>query len=640
MSRLILFSVATLLSIVCPFVASAQSSMSFADKKVFNNAIDLADHSNNRAAIGLLRTLYEKYPDDPTIAYNLGICYINASGNPDSTIFFLNRVQELAPQTEWSEQRVITLLATARAQQLCARPQEALKIYDEIDSNDPQGLFSEVTTAERQACQTAQILMSNPVRLTMRTAGDGVNSPWNDYRPVLSASEDTMFFTSRRPKKTADKNILFEDGQFEEGVYMSVRNGNKWDGGNWGDATPVNGLVPGRRGKIGQETATSLSADGNEMYLCHDGDIYLSKRDNKGEWQPAEPLPYPVNTDFNENWAYISPDGQELFISSDRPEGYGGMDIWLARRLPDGSWAIPVNLGPGVNTEEDEDAPFFHAPTNVLYFCSTGHDGMGGFDIFYSPRNANGEFVASKNMGYPINSADDDLYFSPSADHDRGYYASIRWNQEGKAPSYDIYEVEFEQPEQNTMAILASNVKGADPSDVRIYTISDDNIIGVCRPNSKTGSFVSIVTAGQDVELMVVCDADTIRRQVRTLKSQSFYVTQQPIALDDFVFVSHASTTPEDASTPVSNDFPVDETLPYTVQIMSLRKHIDPSELDGTFNSDSIKVYDYRDGWHVYTFGNYSTLSEARKSQEQIRKSTYCKDAFPRAKKQYEKFVK
>lgn len=73
---------------------------------------------------------------------------------------------------------------------------------------------------------------------------------------------------------------------------------------------------------------------------------------------------------------------------------------------------------------------------------------------------------------------------------------------------------------------------------------------------------------------------------------------------------------------------------------MSLRKHIDPSELGGTFNSDSLKVYDYRDGWHVYTFGNYSTLSEARKSQEQIRKSTYCKDAFPRAKKQYEKFVK
>lgn len=105
----------------------------------------------------------------------------------------------------------------------------------------------------------------------------------------------------------------------------------------------------------------------------------------------------------------------------------------------------PCQPRPGVNTEEDEDAPFFHAPTNVLYFSSTGHDGMGGFDIFYSPRNANGEFVASKNMGYPINSADDDLYFSPSADHDRGYYASIRWNQEGKAPSYDIYEVEFEQ---------------------------------------------------------------------------------------------------------------------------------------------------------------------------------------------------
>lgn len=640
MSKLRTLSIATLLTIVCSPVVSAQSYMSSADKKIFNNAIDLADHSNNRAAIGILRSLYEKYPDDPTIAYNLGICYINASGNPDSTLFFLKRVQTLAPQSEWSEQRVTMLLATARAQQLCAHPEEAIKIYDEIDANDPQGLFSEITTAERQACQTAQILMSNPVRLSMRTVGDGVNSPWNDYRPVLSASEDTMFFTSRRPKKTADKNLIFEDGQFEEGVYMSVRNGNKWDGGNWGDATPIEGLIPGRRGRIGQETATSLSFDGNEMYLCHDGDIYVSTRNDKGEWQPAEPLPYPVNTGFDENWACISPDGQELFISSDRPEGYGGMDIWLARRLPDGSWAIPVNLGPGVNTEEDEDAPFFHAPTNVLYFSSTGHDGMGGFDIFYSPRNTNGEFVASKNMGYPINSADDDLYFSPSADHDRSYYASIRWNEECKAPSYDIYEVEFEQPEQNTMAILAANVKAQDLSDVRVFTLSNGNVVGVCRPNNKTGHFVSIVTAGQDGELMVVCDNDTIRRQVRTLKSHSFYVTQQPIVLDDFVFENHSVATDADAATPATSGCTVEETRPYTVQIMSLRKHIDPSELGGTFNSDSLKVYDYRDGWHVYTFGDYASLSEARKSQEQIRKSTYCKDAFPRAKKQYQKFVK
>ncbi len=642
MSRLVNIPFIALISLVCSAQVDAQTSMGAADKKVFNAALDLAEQTNNRAAIGLLRPLYDKYPEDPSIAYNLGICYINASGNPDSALYFLQRVESLAPESGWSEQRGVALLAMARAQQLCSRPEEAIKIYDLIDSNDKEGMFSEITSAERLTCQNAQVLMSNPVKLDMRDAGEGVNSLWNDYRPVLTASEDTLYFTSRRPKKTADKMVVFDDGQYEEGVYMSVREGNKWDGGSWSSARAVNDLVPGRRGRNGQETATALSADGSEMYVCHDGDIYVSSRGADGTWQAAVALPYPINSAFNEDWAFLSPDGQELFISSDRPEGYGGMDIWLARRLPDGSWGVPVNVGSGVNTEQDEDAPFYHAATNVLYFSSTGHDGMGGYDIFYSPRDSNGEFVASKNMGYPINSADDDLYFSPSADRDRGYYASIRWNQQGKAPSYDIYEVEFQQPEQNTMALLAANVTAPDLSKVRIFTMVDGSIAAICRPNAKTGRFVSIVTAGQDVELMAVCGADTLRREVHTLKSQSFYVTQEAIKLDDFVFNEYHAPVERVAphSVVAVSKESYESILPYTVQIMSFRRALDLDDIKSTFNTDSIKVYNYRDGWHVYTFGSYASYAETLKAQIHIRKYTYCKDAFVRQKKHYERFTK
>lgn len=622
------------------FATAQTRQMTSQERESYRTALRLSDKTNNRAAIGILRDLYAKHPDDINIAYNLGVCYVNASGNPDSTLYFLKRVAELDTTTEWTEARMELMLATAKAEQLCGHPDEVLRICDDIDRHDTDSTYAKATADERDAAQTGKILMGNPVRLTMRTVGGGVNSQWNDYRPILTAMEDTMYFTSRRPKANANRKVVFDDGQFEEGLYMSVRQGNKWDGGNWSAAAPVSGLIVDRRGHAGQETATSISADGNTLYLCHDGDIYTSRRDARtGEWQPAEPLPAPVNTVFNESFAHVTADGEELYFTSDAPGGMGGKDIWVSRRLPNGTWGAPRNLGPGVNTEGDEDAPFFHSQTNVLYFCSTGHDGMGGYDIFYSPRNDKGEFEASMNMGYPINSADDDLFFTPSADRDRGYYASIRWNSGCKAPSYDIYEVEFEQPEQKTMAILAATVEADDLPGVRIFTLRDGETIGVGRPNSQTGRFVTIVAAGSAVDLVAVCGGDTIRRNVTTLKSQSYHAMQSPVEIEGFTFLH--PTKPETQCDPDGNTetlvAPPD--LPYTVQIMSLRRELRPELLDRGLDADSVGEYRYRDGWFVYTYGAYGTPREAREAQRIIRKTTNYGDAFARNKRQYDKFV-
>ena len=642
-SILAVATIATLTATWCADTAAQSKQMTSEDSKAFKRALTLADKTNNRTAIGILRGLYDKYPDNVDVAYNLGICYINASGNPDSTLFFLKRTAELSPETEWTEAKAELMLATARAEQLCGRPEEALKIYDDIDAKDTDGLFSEITDFERATSQTAQILMRQPTRLTMRTVGNGVNSAWNDYRPILTEAEDTMYFTSRRPKETADKTVIFDDGQFEEGIYMSVRNGNKWDGGKWGDATAVTGLVADRRGRAGQETATSIAKGGTEMYLCHDGDIFVSLKDPEtGKWRPAEPVRGAVNTEFNEDFAYVTANGEEMYFSSDAPGGLGGKDIWLSRRLPNGDWGEPTNLGPGVNTEEDEDAPFFHEPTNVLYFSSMGHSGMGGYDIFFSPRNDKGEFEASRNMGYPINSADDDIFFSPSADHGRGYYASIRWKETCKSPSYDIYEVEFEQPEQNTMAVLAATVKAQDPADVRVFTIEDGEIVAIGRPNAHSGRYVAIVQAGGEYDLMAVCDADTLLRHVKTLKSQSYYAQQRPVELDDFVFETKPRQHPDIDSTPTPRDTDGAEetdTKPYTVQLMSIRQELRDELLDRNIEIENVTEHKYRDGWYVYSYGSYATFREARKAQNRIRETTHYRDAFARNKNQYLKFI-
>lgn len=629
-------------------IALAQDKMEPDDSKSFHAALKLADKSNNRAAIGILRSLYEKYPDNMGVAYNLGVCYINASGNPDSTLFFLNRVKQLDTNDSWDDARIELHLAIARAQQLCGRPQEALKIYDEVEKADSLKAYADIIRRERAICENAVVLTAKPVHLALKSMGKGVNSNENDYRPVLTAGEDTVYFTSRRPKKDADKKVIFDDGQYEEGVYFSVRQGNKWDGANWGDAKPVRGLVRDENGKAGQETATSISSDGRELYVCHNGDIYVSHKDEKtNEWLPATPLPEPVNTVFNEDFAFITPDGQELYISSDCPGGFGGKDIYRSRRLPNGQWGEPLNLGPGVNTEEDEDAPFFHEPTGILYFSSRGHNTMGGYDIFFAPQNDKGEYEVATNIGYPINSPDDDLFFSPSTDRDRAFYASIRWNDESEAPSYNLYEAEFDQPEQNRMAVVAAVVKADNLEDVSVVTLQNGEIIGIGRPNVNSGRFITIVEAGGDYDIRAYCGADSLSRHVATLKSQSYYASHAPVEIEPFEFSHNGNVSKQHdiSAEPQKNDADdrqsgkPDDDRPYTVQLMSLRAPLDMDRLSPALDSSLVSEYRYRDGWFVYSYGAYETFREAFNAQKEIRRDTRYDDAFARNSKQYSRFV-
>lgn len=630
-------------------VAFSQDKMTPEDSKTFHSALKLADKSNNRAAIAILRSLYDKYPDNMGVAYNLGVCYINASGNPDSTLFFLNRVRQLDDNESWDDARIELYLAIARAQQLCGNPKEALSIYDEVEKADSLKAYADIIRRERAICESAIVLTSKPVHLVLHDMGKGVNSNNNDYRPVLSANEDTIYFTSRRPKKDADKKVLFDDGQYEEGVYFSVRQGNKWDGCNWGQAQQVRGLVTDANGKAGQETATSISSDGRELYLCHNGDIYVSRKDEKtNEWMPATPLPEPVNTVFNEDFAFITPDGQELYLSSDCPGGFGGKDIYRSRRLPNGQWGEPLNLGPGVNTEEDEDAPFFHEPTGILYFSSRGHNTMGGYDIFFAPQNDKDEFEVATNIGYPINSPDDDLFFSPSADRDRAYYASIRWTDASGAPSYNLYEVEYDQPEQNRMAVISAVVKASDLENVSVVTLLNGEVVGIGRPNVNSGRFVTIVEAGGEYDIKAYCGSDSISRHVATLKSQSYYASHKPVEIEPFEFSTggntasqpdlSAASTAKAAGSPEEDGKPSDA-KPYTVQIMSLRAPLDMGRLNPALDPALVSEYKYRDGWFVYSYGAYATFREAFSMQSQIRRTTRYDDAFARNSKQYRRFT-
>ena len=151
-----------------------------------------------------------------------------------------------------------------------------------------------------------------------------------------------------------------------------------------------------------------------------------------GEWTTPEKLGGGINRDDSwESQPSLSSDGEVLFFASDRPGGFGGSDIWYSRKNAEGEWQKPVNLGKTINTAGNERSPFLHTDSKTLYFSSAGHDGMGGMDVFYSKMDAAGRWTTPVNIGHPINTERDEVDFFVSLDGKTGYFSSDQYNEEG-----------------------------------------------------------------------------------------------------------------------------------------------------------------------------------------------------------------
>ncbi len=609
----------------------AKGWMNREDKKVFNAAFKMAQNTDNLHAIALFRKLYEKNPNDIDVAYNLGLCYMNGSLNPDSAMFFLNIVNDL-DEGEWHEGRTDLKLAMARIHQLKYEYDEALDLYREIQTHDTTGYAAKRLAYERNVCSTAQDLLSMPVMLKTKLVAGDVNSEYNDYRPIVSADMQTLIFTSRR--KDVLENSPYDDGQYEEKLYIVKRDGY----GDWGSANRLN--VLSKRGA--QETAVSISEELGELYLCSEGDIYISRRDSAtGNWLPAQPIGDPINTKSEERFASISPDGQQLLFSSNREGGMGGFDIYRSFRLPNGHWGEPRNVGPEINSEYDEDSPVFHPTQPLLYFSSAGHNTMGGMDIFYSQINEeDSSFVGAMNIGYPINTPDDDLYFIPTSKQNIAYYSSIKWNNSNTG--YNIYEVEYDEPEVNRLVLIEGKVVAANPADVRITARVDGNIVGTYLANERTGSFVMLLDDDQNYEIYAEAYGEVQKRQINLEKGAGYNLTGEKRTIEPFVFHNSGGfsmNTSIERENFASENF--QSTLPtgrFTVQILSLKRPVSLSSLP--LESHEVYEISYKNGWYVYAYGSYEHINEARSACKYVHNNTKFADSFIRNSKQYKRYTK
>jgi outer membrane protein OmpA-like peptidoglycan-associated protein/Tol biopolymer transport system component len=281
-------------------------------------------------------------------------------------------------------------------------------------------------------CQIADSLSQNELNVIIENLGPGVNTPYNDYAPIISADGNTLIFTSNRTDDPAraKANANFED------IYVSYKNGNKW-------SEPK--LISENVNIKYNDAAASLSPDGNTLFLYYEegeGDIYTSTR--SGElWSKPKPLNKYINTPmFWETCASVSPDGKKLYFASNRPGGIGELDLYVSVLDSKGDWGKPSNLGPVINTPSNEDSPFIHHDGVTLYFSSDGHPRLGNSDIFVS-EFVNNKWKKPENIGYPLNSWEYDGFFTLSPDKKQGYFSTAK---EGGLGDADIYSITFLQP--------------------------------------------------------------------------------------------------------------------------------------------------------------------------------------------------
>ena len=271
-------------------------------------------------------------------------------------------------------------------------------------------------------------------KVKIRNMGEKINTPYAEHSPVISANDSILVFTARRPESLGAKP---EQNYFDEDVYVSFNQGSDeaWsESQNIG--TPVNGK--------GHDATIALTTDAKKLYIYRhrkDGGIFVTKFDSLGKkWKEPMPVGKPFNSKYYEACVAESPDGNTLFFTSDRPGGFGGRDIYRVRREGN-KYSDPENLGPHVNTPFDEDAPYMHPDGKTLYYSSNGPNSLGGFDIFVTEwDSAANAWLSPINMGAPVNTTDDDIYFVVSASGENGYYSS---GKEGGYGEKDIYQIKF-----------------------------------------------------------------------------------------------------------------------------------------------------------------------------------------------------
>lgn len=467
------------------FMYSTVCAQNIDEKKLYESAKEKILNENFEEAIEELLQLYQINPQNSDYQYYLAVCYLNTNGNKSKAIPYLENVVKTNGHNPNAE------FLLGRAYQFANRFSEALEYFQKFKlagKGNPENL--KLVDLEIQHCFNARELIKFPVNVTFYNLGKNINSPYADYYPFVDERETFLVFNSNRPLN--NKSEKLPNGQYKNSILVSkVVNGEYMEASVLGE--------PVCKGNSGEEIV-GMSSNGRILIIHKNGKLYTSEMNDFGVFQKLEPLPPSINNAGDVIAASINNDYTEIYFASNRKGGYGGTDLYVCRKLNNGRWAEPENLGPSINTEYDEDFPNLSPDEKYLFFSSKGHGSMGGYDIFKATKNpATGKFENPKNIGYPINTSYDDMNFRISKTGRYAYMASIRGNGFG---DYDIYRIVLndEEPE---FTLIIGEIKASPPltdfSDVsiQVHQLHNGELVGNYLPNPHTGRYVMILPPGK-----------------------------------------------------------------------------------------------------------------------------------------------
>ncbi|PKP02111.1 MAG: hypothetical protein CVU11_13050 [Bacteroidetes bacterium HGW-Bacteroidetes-6] len=453
----LLLSKIFLVSIFCFLLTSNVSAQKGSDalktaerewKKLFDESVEWYNFGYYDNALRGFKRLLIKDRNHCNVNFYVAMCYYYLQRPADIILPYMEKAaKKVNPYYSYTYKEnsspVFTLLYVGELYMYLYRFDDAEKAFSEFKTylTERNRDAAHIMMVEQwsEYVKNARELYANPV-VNMSVENLKIaNSNYNETSPFLSPDGKTLFISSDRKGSTGGQ---FMQNTFKSDVYIMTNKSGHW-------SKPKKMAY-----RINSNSADNNSTVGeNGKYLIFsredknnkDFNIYSSEIDGKRFRTPEKFNPN-INTKSNETHAYISVNGNVMYFASNKPGGYGGTDIYLSEKMPNGEWGPAYNLGPNVNTIYDDDFPYILDDGVTLFFSSKGHNSMGGFDIFVTTLSEEGIWSDPENIGYPVNTTSDDTGFMMNKDGSTGYYSTAREAQSNASVgNADIYQISFGQ---------------------------------------------------------------------------------------------------------------------------------------------------------------------------------------------------
>jgi len=477
------------------------------DKKIeksYDEGIDYFKKGNYTEAVRIMKGIVNKKPDFTDAWYVMGLSYFKRTNSNfrEAERDFL-KVVELCPSYNvYAYYYLAEICYGSEKYDSAMRYCEVfLKNVDKIKSDQDYSRTVDLLKYSKFYLQMTR----SPVPFDPKVV-KGISTPENEYLPIITADNQMAFFT-RESKIAGEKNTLIQSEKYKEKFMFSQLqpDGKFTQGEEMPDPFNLNDNEGGATLTVDNKTLYYTVCKYTLNHTYYNCDIYYSEWVD-GEWTPIKSVSDKINLPTTwESQPSVSADGKTLYFVSDRSGGFGGYDIYRSVKHDNGEWGTPINLGPSINSTGNEKSPFIHPDGKTLYFSSDGWLGLGGYDIFYARLNDDGTWSKPVNIGYPINSPDDEVGFFVSTDGQKGYFASNKLKGMG---GWDLYSFDlYEKAKPGKVLFVSGTVTAETETQMANTRIELKNMetkkISEIPLDSITGKYVAVAPFNNDYIMTV-----------------------------------------------------------------------------------------------------------------------------------------